>query len=444
MLAASAAVSNSNCEDTRCLRFYNAECRDDHCNNISCTPNFFFRGRNVTEKCDVETCDERECPERRQCVEEIIPPVCPIDRPMCRQYLRSKCILTTSNRLMSCSDIKCDPGKVCRFRERPGFPPVVRCVSMEKQTSCTNTHCNDGFTCKEEGSEIQCISDPTSPVSTTTLKQENQATPLVTIGSGGMPSGSGSGESCKDILCPEDQHCIMSLTSDFRGCVPVHMNVTCAELSCPQEAPTCNLATYPSFNNCTIASCITPDQVELYMESRHTSSGSCKQQREMCERNGLTCVDLCQGGIIPAGIDCTLFNCIENPCPKKHKCDDVPDGLAECIKARTICIPDHVDIDFNVTCASDQAPHCGPGMTCTQYKIGNIVVGSYCEQGIIPHLPCSERTCSEEREVCTENSFQSVELHSLCTNTDAVLYKFAFLGQESCSTAATDDDSDMA
>jgi len=419
LLGACTAAICGNCLNTTCDRFYNADCRDDHCNDASCSPHFFFRGSNVTNRCYIETCKEKKCSVYRQCEEEIVTLPCPPDGGKCRQLLKSRCVLLP--RPMSCSDIKCGQGQICRFRERPNRHSIVRCASMEKQQSCTNLHCSDGHECVEQKLGIKCIPvHPTSPeYITTTLEDDDPTTPT--------SSGSGSGsQSCDGAVCPASQHCITSTNSSFEGCIPSHVNASCEGLSCPSEAPICNLATHTGFNNLTVASCITQDQVMEYKESRRGFQNSCERE---CERNGLTCADLCQGDNIPVRLDCTMFNCREakNMCRRDHVCQDISGVLAEVLLADSICTPSAVMID--VTCDSDISPKCTPGMTCTEYKIAGTVVGSFCDSGVLPQLPCISRSCPGETDVCTENAFDSVSLHSLCVKVEAVAHILALLGQ---------------
>ena len=123
-----ATCSPDPCDNNaQCLRFLNAECQVNRCNGV-CTANFFFRGRNVTDRCGVDICDTRDCGPNRQCMEEVYPPTCPQGRPIskCRQYMKVKCVF--KKRPLTCNDINCGEGMVCRYRERGSYSPVVRCV----------------------------------------------------------------------------------------------------------------------------------------------------------------------------------------------------------------------------------------------------------------------------------------------------------------------------
>ena len=146
------------CEGQMCPRFYNAECRINRC---SCTADFFFRNRNVTARCPVTTCDTRECPVRRQCIEEVRPPACPDERPNCRQALHTRCFLPpVTNRPMTCLDMTCMEGEVCRMQERdPPFFPVVNCWPPKRVRDCVPGTCNDGLQCVDDGPSVRCTAE---------------------------------------------------------------------------------------------------------------------------------------------------------------------------------------------------------------------------------------------------------------------------------------------
>lgn len=157
---ASCDVDPCSSQDSMCLRFLSADCIANRCHN-RCTANYFWRGQNVTDRCDVITCDERTCPEKRTCMETTFPSVCPDGQTVCRQYLRTRCELplTDPDRPMTCEDIDCEPGLACRMRNRPeGFPPVVRCVPQERVSGCVPGTCSEGFQCVEEDNSVRCVS----------------------------------------------------------------------------------------------------------------------------------------------------------------------------------------------------------------------------------------------------------------------------------------------
>ncbi len=111
------------CLEAECSRFLNADCTA-----ILCDAVFTWKDNDVTDRCAVTTCDTKQCLSNRDCVEMVRPARCPEDNLKCRQYILSKCELRPTSNPMSCDDIECGPGMMCRTRERPGLSPVLRCV----------------------------------------------------------------------------------------------------------------------------------------------------------------------------------------------------------------------------------------------------------------------------------------------------------------------------
>ena len=137
------------CEGEQCPRFLNAECRVNPCHGL-CTPNFFWRGSNVTDRCPVRRCSDRVCPSTRECIEEIRPPTCPEGLPQsqCRQYINTQCILPPIS--TDCSQISCGAGQYCR-QVRPGGR--VRCAIAR---NCDQLECEEGSICTETEQGPQC------------------------------------------------------------------------------------------------------------------------------------------------------------------------------------------------------------------------------------------------------------------------------------------------
>ena len=83
-----------NCAGEQCARFLNAECQENPCHGL-CSPNFFWRGSNVTNRCPVEKCTNKVCSGICECVELIRPALCPegVPQPMCRQLIQATCVL---------------------------------------------------------------------------------------------------------------------------------------------------------------------------------------------------------------------------------------------------------------------------------------------------------------------------------------------------------------
>ena len=141
------------CAGEQCARFLNAQCQMNSCHGL-CAPNFFWRGRNVTDRCPVERCSDRVCLGLCWCVERVHPETCPgpagIPQSFCRQYIQARCVLPTN-----CSQVSCEAGMFCREREgRRG----VTCVRARK---CYQLACGAGFLCSlmEKGS--RCVKSVT-------------------------------------------------------------------------------------------------------------------------------------------------------------------------------------------------------------------------------------------------------------------------------------------
>ena len=125
----SIACRSDPCSDAVCQRFYNADCRANTCDGL-CKPNFYYRGRNVTDRCGHDTCDTRDCGPNRQCMEEVFTSSNCRPNRICRQWLKVRCVLMPTPRPMTCEDIECEEGMMCRRRDRLDRPPVIRCVPI--------------------------------------------------------------------------------------------------------------------------------------------------------------------------------------------------------------------------------------------------------------------------------------------------------------------------
>ena len=195
------------CDGVRCPRFLNTECRSDFCHG-ECRATFFLsNGREVTSRCPVEMCDQKQCAGNRTCVEEVLPAICPADRPNCRQYIKARCILpTTPPPVMNCSFVVCPPETVCIVREtRVG--PRPRCVPPPPPSSCDQLDCDEGMECfvrEREGlpSVVRCVPIRVSP----------------------MP------RDCSEVECPDGFVCIV--TSNRAICAEVPTPRNCNDLEC--------------------------------------------------------------------------------------------------------------------------------------------------------------------------------------------------------------------
>ena len=136
------------CTGEQCARYLNAECQKNLCHGL-CTPNFFWRGRNVTDRCQIERCSDIVCPGQRECVEVIRPASCPEARSSCRQYIQARCVLPSPP--SSCDQISCGEGMYCR-EKRGG--KGVKCA---RARNCNQLTCSEGSICSEEEGGPVCV-----------------------------------------------------------------------------------------------------------------------------------------------------------------------------------------------------------------------------------------------------------------------------------------------
>ena len=200
------------CNGTRCLRFLNSECRVDACRG-ECRATFFrSNGREVTSRCAAPTCAQTRCPARRTCVNRVVPPTCPRNRPNCRQYISPQCVLPPPSQPptncavilcptdrpvcevrqtrqgprarcvprpppTNCENVECDEGMECRVRERAGLDPVVRCKPIRvvpTPRDCSELECSDGFVCMVTNGTAICVEPPPLPDACEGLNCEEQ------------------------------------------------------------------------------------------------------------------------------------------------------------------------------------------------------------------------------------------------------------------------------
>ena len=381
-----AEATAATCENTLCPRFYNAVCKDDQCQVPPCPPHFFFRGKDVTNKCPIDRCSNKTCNSKRTCVEIVKPARCPSNRPHCRQILKAKCILRNKPP-KNCSGLVCGKESACRVQTRGMCPPVVRCIPTSRLRSCDNVHCDPGFNCTQDGPTVKCQA-------ATTPQDERQMT-----------------TSCSELQCLPNQRCIESSKYTQSVCINATTGLTCGELQCPSDAPECLITQIPDFNNSILTSC-TPIELISSIERALESSSiyNCTELGVICESQGLACTDLSEGRGRSTTIFCTRLNCSNTDesksCPANSKCMDVPTGLAEDVSIQTACVPiNATDIAFGINCISGWASTCRKGTTCID-TVTEGLSGAYCVPGTSPFIPCSEKTCPDNY-ICTEASFGS-------------------------------------
>lgn len=188
----------------------------DNCSGVCQARFYHFKGGNeVTDRCDVNTCEKKECSGSRECVEEAFPLVCPNEGETCRQYLRARCMISEKPAApATCDLVLCPNGTVCMVEEnRSGS--IAKCRERKPQ-SCQEIECSDDLVCFErrrdkEGKPpiLRCIEEqlPRFP------------------------------ENCAAVLCPEKTICRVFGAESKRPrarCVKLRDDeiLTCEELDC--------------------------------------------------------------------------------------------------------------------------------------------------------------------------------------------------------------------
>lgn len=464
--------SDSACPDncdraTKCGRFLNSECRVNPCHGL-CTPNFFWRGRNVTDRCEVNRCVDKVCPVGRQCIEETVPASCPEGRPLCRQYIRSRCIIPPP--LTNCSQITCGPGMFCRERKRHEEVVCVRAKTCEQLT------CDEGFTCSITERGPECTEIEVQLITTTSSMMPSVTTPYPNF----CDFCERLGEICQVVngtyQCTVPTQCVPArinyclnvlgqLCAERDGQAECVFAESCNDIDCPhgticEEIPLASLA---RCNRLTMAE--TCDQLDCepigqVCEQRADSAvcvpGCTQEQTEICEQVGGRC-EIDDDGIpecvIPSNCDeitcdpgftCIVIEaftndtqdiatCFEEP---KQTCEEVvcPEGqlcTQWSLPSRNLSLAGCLDQDIatsfpsfdEIQCATSHHQLCEPSEVCTNLF----------EQGQFLTFVCSNYTtdciddsaCSSDT-VCTdlpENFTSLFEFTSICLPTDDSVFE---------------------
>ena len=455
ILVGCVAVINATCENAHCPRFYNAECRDDHCESPPCDPHFFWRGRNVTLRCEAETCNTKTCADTRQCMEEVITRPCPPGSSICRQYLNTKCVLMPIEHPMSCSDITtCNPGTVCRIRERLDRPyPVIVCIPTEKQTSCDNIHCKPGFSCVDKGNTIMCVPslttaepttvEPTSAETTTaqqttvvpttaetttvepttaetntlepttaanTTAQETTADPTTAETNTVEPTSAETTTAQQTTATVEPTSTEVttaeSITTEHSTSteLPSPMGTLCDELTCVSQAQFCEIIQVPEYNF-TTANCASQEDLTEF-ESLVSTNPDKTCDMQSCQEEEI-CIEF-SGNNLDAGGYCSRLSCDQtdnSSCPTDANCIQLPVSFR--VLGETACVPDTVDLRLGINCGSDFAPNCEPGKYCADIRLSGLMIGSFCSLVLSGVRTCDEIECPEQF-VCVETSYESI------------------------------------
>ena len=334
-----------------------------------------------------------------------------------------KCKFIVVERPSTCSDITCDPGEVCRFRDRgPNLHPIVRCVEVSRQTSCENLNCEPGFSCLDQGNRVVCIPDPTTerlfteePTTQESTTQEPATEELTTL----------FGEVTTDAAGSTEMLTTMEVTVPPKPMLRA-VATSCEDLVCPSSLPLCQLTKIPGLN-ATVAEC-TSSFISNFLREivAQDANNTCKHRN--CRADEV-CIEY-SGELIDPNAYCFRANCSDNStCPFLTRCVEVTSSKKEL--ADSLCIPDNiVSINFDVKCES-RGQDCDLIGTCGDATAGEVEIGSFCSA-----LPtsstrrrCSELKCLEAFE-CNEISFSDMPgVHfSTCNSINASLQLVQQLG----------------
>ena len=227
------------CDVERCLRFLNAVCVPNNCHG-SCTADFFHgrNRRNVTDRCPVKTCSEKQCPGERFCIEERVPAECPQQNPLCRQYINARCVLPTD-----CSQLSCEVEEICIVRnEKP------RCISPSRIRECREKNCEEfGLQCRQaEIDEDSFICDtPTRCTQGIASFCEESNLRCQEINGSAVCMGLIIGTTCEELSCTDDTACLLTELPSrglaFSQCAPTNTRIAgitnCSSNPCAPESP---------------------------------------------------------------------------------------------------------------------------------------------------------------------------------------------------------------
>ena len=362
------------CNGTECSRFLNADCIII-VSLGECRARFSWKGRDVTNKCQARTCDSRQCGKNRECMEEVFPPSCPEDKPIntCRQYIRSKCVLQPFERPLSCDDIECGEGMMCRFRERSGgFPPVVRCVQATPQ-DCSELDCEEGFTCVMRNLRPVCVIVPTTELPITT----DITTPEPDCGFDCSIFGQVcevvnntavcvDATSCDQLTCDVGNVCVESDTG--ASCTLLLIGETCDELDCLSIFAVC-VQLEPN-----VAACRLPTECTPEFDAR------CREVFAVC---GMTAE-----GIIGCAVP---TSCDQITCDMGFSCFEVV--LNETRIAS--CLPDNTVPMVGLRC---EDLTCGQGESCylQQFPTVNLTLAQCSAQPLIDVIAAGIRSATAD------------------------------------------------
>ena len=361
------------CDTERCLRFLNADCVPNPCHG-SCTANFFRAGssRNVTDRCAAVTCNERQCPPKRVCIEDVVPAACPQGNARCRQRLNTRCI-----RPQNCSQLSCKQEEICILEnESP------RCVDPLSITRCVELDCSPfGRECQQFQSQFnperEDIFFCAFPAKCTPARVEFCSQRPGNLG-------------CDEF-------------NNLADCVS-----TCNSLQCERRGRECALEGPNGRAICRTPTTCTPDRIRI-----------CEQIGRVCEENNGTtncvepsttppptvcsanpcsadqlCVDFLEDGAAVTFL-CVTPNCRNGrPCGPGFQC--IVERMLGFIGASGLCVPNEVHYDLETDCRnrldclgaeSQGASGSGEPFNCNVVDFQGITVGTVCYYSQLPQAP---------------------------------------------------------
>ncbi len=397
--------------EVECSRYLNAICIS---NTEDCSARFMWRGEDVTERCfNVRTCDTRRCGRNRDCMESVFPSSCAPGESDCRQYIRTSCMLRPPSGPLSCNDIECDDGLMCRFRERvEGFLPVVRCVPFVP-SDCSELTCDEGFECVIRGRRPSCVPIVTTPepIGCSEIICNNNeicielsnapiCVPLTTsvtpFPTSTTPNTMITGESCDQLDCLSFLFVCNQMTETFAICEPAReciaeFNATCLALSL-----VCDI-TSNSF-----ATCIVPSSCNQL---------TCNENQNCFEFNfgGQTtaqCVD--SGGAPMIGLRCEDLTCPNGQGCVFSSYPSINISVASCVND-TILNSIIASTQFLNTCSDVE---CSPGTVCIDVQMDENSVTASC----LPQMCSDDSDCGESSQCVLLTSLQLTGVPgSICT-----------------------------
>ena len=236
----------------------NVECRPNYCNG-ECRAEFFRGEKNITARCALETCQTKQCPPRRMCVQEEIP--C-LKATGCVRRINVTCVLPPAPRPPAdCDAIKCSDGKRCEVEEtRRG--PEARCVNFVP-TTCEEANCDDGMRCEmrmtnDNFMAARCILQRTNvgnPTDCSQLQCE-KGLECVVMNNRARCAKPTPPESCEELKCGPGYNCSIRgkegspravCVETKKPTLPEDITKNCEDMECP-EGYECKLAEFDKKN----------------------------------------------------------------------------------------------------------------------------------------------------------------------------------------------------